>query len=111
MELLVRDFPRNGIVLMWGQLQSMNIFVTRQRVHQSLLRLSPEYVHHRHSSTTSRRVYNVPSSNYFTGYNIYHHHHHMQSVDTTMTVSCSASVSYHTPPFLSVYCTLLLILP
>ena len=47
--------------------------------------------------------------------------HHMQSVDTTMTVSCSALVSYHiplflsvsalvsyhTPPFLSVYCTLL----
>ena len=45
----------------------------------------------------------------------------MQSVDTTMTVSCSALVSYHiplflsvsalvsyhTPPFLSVYCTLL----
>ena len=64
MELLVRDFPRNGIVMMWGQLQSMNIFVTRQRVHQSLLRVSPQYVHHRHSSTTSRRVYNVPSPNY-----------------------------------------------
>ena len=62
MEHLVRDFPR--IVMMWGQLQSMNIFVTRQRIHQSLLRVSPQYVHHRHSSTTSRCVYNVPSPNY-----------------------------------------------
>ena len=62
MERLVRDFPR--IVMMWGQLQSMNIFVTRQRIHQSLLRVSPQYVHHRHSSTTSRCVYNVPSPNY-----------------------------------------------
>ena len=59
MELLVRDFPRNGIVMMWGQLQSMNIFVSRQRVHQSLLRVSAQYVHHRHSSTTSCHVYNV----------------------------------------------------
>ena len=54
MELLVWDFPRNGIVMMWGQLQSMNIFVTR------------------HSSTTSRRVYNVPSPNYLWHIDVLH---------------------------------------
>ena len=63
MELLVKDFPQNGIVLMWGQLRSMNIFVTRQKVHDSLTRVSPHFVHHRRSSTISRRVYSVPSSN------------------------------------------------
>ena len=36
MELLVRDFPNNGIVMMWGQLRSMNIIVTCQKVHDSL---------------------------------------------------------------------------
>ena len=35
MELLIADFPRNGIVMMWGQLRSMNIVVTRQKVHDS----------------------------------------------------------------------------
>ena len=54
MELLVWDFPRNGIVMMWGQLQSMNIFVTW------------------HSSTTSRRVYNVPSPNYLWHIDVLH---------------------------------------
>ena len=63
MELLVKDFPRNGIVMMWGQLRSMNIHVTRQRVHDSMVRVSPDFVYHRRSNTISRRVYNVPSSN------------------------------------------------
>ena len=31
-ELLVRDFPNYGIVMMWGQLKSLNIFVSRDRV-------------------------------------------------------------------------------
>ena len=43
MELLVRDFPNNGIVMMWGQPRSMNIVGTRQRVHDSLLRVSPTF--------------------------------------------------------------------
>ena len=64
MELLVRDFPTYGIVMMWGQLRSMNIVVSRQRVHESLMRVSPTFVHHRRSHTISRRVYSVPSSNY-----------------------------------------------
>ena len=63
-ELLVRDFPTYGIVMMWGQLRSMDIVVTRQRVHESLMRVSPTFVHHRRSHTISRRVYSVPSSNY-----------------------------------------------
>ncbi len=63
MELLVKDFPQNGTVLMWGQLRSMNIFVTRQKVHNSLTRVSPHFVQNRRSSTISRRIYSVPSSN------------------------------------------------
>ena len=39
-------------------------FCDPTKSNQSLLRVSPQYVHHRHSSTTSRRVYNVPSPNY-----------------------------------------------
>lgn len=63
MQLLVQDFPRNGVVMMWGQLRSMNIFVSRQKVHDSLMRVSPLYVQQRRSSTISRRVYNVPAPN------------------------------------------------
>ena len=59
MQLLVRDFPRNGVVMMWGQLRSMNIFVTRQKVYDSLMRVSPQCVQHRHSSTISRRGFIV----------------------------------------------------
>ena len=42
----------------------MNINVTRQRVHDSLLRVSPSFIRHRCSHTVTRRVYSVPSSNY-----------------------------------------------
>lgn len=63
MQLLVRDFPRNGTVMMWGQLRSMNISVTRQKVYDSLMRVSPQSVQHRRSSTISRRVYSVPAPN------------------------------------------------
>ena len=47
MELLVKDFPTCGILMMWGQLLSMNIFVSHDRVHESLARVSPQCVHHR----------------------------------------------------------------
>ena len=64
MEIIIKDFPRNGIVMMWGQLRSMNIVVTRQKVHDSLIRVSPSFIQQRRSNTISRRVYSVPSSNY-----------------------------------------------
>ena len=64
MELLIADFSRNGIVMMWGQLRSMNIVVTRQKVHDSLIRVSPSFIQQRRSNTISHRVYSVPSSNY-----------------------------------------------
>ena len=63
-ELFVRQFPNYGIVMMWGQLKSVNIFVSCERVRESLLRVSPQFVQRRHSSTISRRVYSVPSSNF-----------------------------------------------
>ena len=64
MELLVREFPRNGIVMMCGQLQAVNIFVTRKRVQDSLLRVSPHGSNSRRSTTINRRVYCVPSPNF-----------------------------------------------
>ena len=64
MEILVNDFPTNGIVMMWGQLRSMNIVVTRQNVYDSLIRVSHSSIQQRRSTTISRRVYSVPSSNY-----------------------------------------------
>lgn len=63
MEALVHQYPRNGIVMMWGHLRSISIFVTRKRVYESLIRVSPQLLQHRRSNTISRRVYSVPSSN------------------------------------------------
>ncbi len=39
MEVLVHKYPRNGIVMMWGHLRSISIFVTRKRVYESLTRV------------------------------------------------------------------------
>ena len=64
MEILVKDFPRNGIVMLWGHLRSMNIVVTRQKVYDSLIRVSHSSIQQRRSTTISRRVYSVPSTNY-----------------------------------------------
>ena len=63
MEMLVGNYPRNGIVMMWGHLRSINIFITRKRVHESLNRVLPQIVRQRRSRTISRHVYNVHSSN------------------------------------------------
>ena len=64
MSVLVSRFPQNGVVMMWGHLKSINIFITRQKVAESLMRVSPQLVQHRQSSSISRHVYNVPSPNY-----------------------------------------------
>ena len=54
MELLVKDFPNTGIVMMWGQLRSMKIIVTRQRVHDSLMRVSPQlFIQNRHHTPST----------------------------------------------------------
>ena len=62
--LLVSRFPQNGIVLMWGHLKSIKIFVTQQKVAESLMRVSPQLVRYRQSHLVSRRVYDVPAPNY-----------------------------------------------
>ena len=49
--------------MMWGHLRSLNIFVTRAKLHDSLLRVSNELVEARKSSTVNRRVYSVPAPN------------------------------------------------
>ena len=47
LSILVSRFPQNGIVMMWGHLKSINIFVTRQKVAESLMRVAPELIHYR----------------------------------------------------------------
>ena len=63
MSLLVSRFPQNGIVMMWGHLKSINIFVMRQKVAESLMRVSPQLVRYRQSHSVSWRVYDVPAPN------------------------------------------------
>ena len=61
MGILVRDYPQNGVVMMWGHLRSISIFVTRKRVYDSLTRVSPERIQHRRSTTISgSTVYPLP---------------------------------------------------
>lgn len=64
MSLLITEYPQNGIVMMWGHLKSINIFVTRQKVADSLTRVAPELVRARQSHALSHRVYTVPAPNY-----------------------------------------------
>ena len=63
MYTLIRRFPNNGVVMMWGHLRSLNIFVPRIKVRNSLLRISVNLVEARQSMTLQRRVYSVPAPN------------------------------------------------
>ena len=63
MTTLVRRFPNNGVVMMWGFLRSFNIFVPRIRVHDSLLRVSSHLVEAHERTSVQRRVYSVPAPN------------------------------------------------
>lgn len=63
MSTLVRRFPNNGTSMMWGHLRSLNIIVTRNRVQDSLLRVSESSVQLRQRTTIHRRVYSVPAPN------------------------------------------------
>ena len=47
----------------WGHLRSLNIFFTRAKVHDSLLKVSSDLIQARQRSTVSRRVYSVPAPN------------------------------------------------
>ena len=60
---LVRRFPLNGVVMTWGHLRSLNIIVSRTRVHDSLLRISNKLVEARQRFSLNRRVYSVPAPN------------------------------------------------
>ena len=57
------NFPNIGISMMIGHLRSCNINVPRQRLRDSLVRLSPLSVFMRSLITVSRRCYNVPAPN------------------------------------------------
>ena len=62
-ERLVSDFPRSGTIMIWGHLRSLNIFVPRRKVRDSLIRINPTNVHLRATTTVTRRTYNVASAN------------------------------------------------
>ena len=59
----VNRFPNNGTAMMWGQLRSIGIVVTRSRVQESLLRVSESSVTRRQRFAIQRRVYSVPAPN------------------------------------------------
>ena len=63
MSTLVSRFPNNGVVMMWGYLRSLNIFISRSKVRDSLLRVSSHLVEVRQRTTVQRRVYSVPAPN------------------------------------------------
>ena len=57
------NFPNIGISMIMGHLRSCNIHVSRQRVRDSLVQLSPLSVLMRSLTTASRRQYSVPAPN------------------------------------------------
>ena len=56
------ESPNSGIIMVWGQLRGYGI-KAREKVRQSLDRISPSAITMRRTRTISRRVYSVPSSN------------------------------------------------
>ena len=62
-EGLVNRFPNAGIEMITGYLRSANIFLTRSRIRNSLVRVSPAGMILRQLTTTVRRVYSVPAPN------------------------------------------------
>ena len=63
LEGLLNRFPNAGIVMMTGYLRSANIFLTRNRIRNSLVRVSPVGMLLRQLTTTVRRQYSVPAPN------------------------------------------------
>ena len=63
LQRLAQQHPRCGTTMMWGYLRSYGIHVSRRRVCESLLRVSPRMVESRATTTVARRQYSVASSN------------------------------------------------
>ena len=62
-EAIQHNSPRSGAVLVWGELKSHGISVSRRRVRESLVRVNPTGVELRASTCVVRRAYSVPCSN------------------------------------------------
>ncbi|XP_019857905.1 PREDICTED: uncharacterized protein LOC109586176 [Amphimedon queenslandica] len=62
-QMIYKQSPNNGVIMVWGQLKSQHIQVSRRRVRDSLMRVCPEAVRNRASRAISRRIYNVHCSN------------------------------------------------
>ena len=60
---ITHNSPNVGISMLTGHLRSANIHVSRRRIRNSLVRLSPLNVLLRHLTTVHRRQYTVPGPN------------------------------------------------
>ena len=60
---ITRNSPNIGIAMLTGHLRASNIYVSRERIRNSLVRLSPLNVLMRNLTTASRRRYSVPGPN------------------------------------------------
>ena len=61
-DMIYKQSPNSGIIMVWGQLKSQHVHVPRRRVRQSLIRVCPEAVERRASHAITQRVYNDPCS-------------------------------------------------
>ena len=62
-EKIVHGAPSCGTIMVWGQMKSYGINVSRRRVCESLLRVNPSGVEMRRTTSVTRRSYCVASSN------------------------------------------------
>ncbi|KAL5515190.1 hypothetical protein EMCRGX_G000321 [Ephydatia muelleri] len=62
-EAIQHSSPRSGAVMVWGELKSYGVSVSRRRVRESLVRVNPTGVELRASTSVIRRAYSVPCSN------------------------------------------------
>ncbi len=60
---LVQRFPLSGVIMIWGHLKSLNIIVSRAKIHDSMLRICSDSIRSRQSNTAIRRKYSVPAPN------------------------------------------------
>ena len=60
---LTREQPYTGLTLVEGHIRRLNLRVSRERIHQSLLRIDPVNVSLRSNQTIHRRQYSVPGPN------------------------------------------------
>ena len=76
MKLIVSQICENnqklGVVIIWGMLKSKDIYISRQRLRDSLKRIDMEGIERRKKRALKRRVYSVHHANYVWHIDGYH---------------------------------------